>query len=111
MLFFNFNKGKIYGLDFEDSYPGNHLDDIAWICCALLDTNPGIFQLEVPKHKIKLINEFLTGYYKINKDFKFDFEYFARRLIENINLVIERRNIDLGIVSKESILKNFMDEL
>ncbi len=101
---------EIYGLDFEDSYEGNYLDDLAWICCALLDTDPGIFEMEQPTHKIQLINFFLREYYHINKDFPFNFEYFAEKLVDNINIVIERRNLDIGIVSKESILEKISKE-
>ena len=100
---------ECYGLDFEDSYEGNHIDDIAWICCALLDTDPGIFELGAPKHKIELLNLFLKAYYRINKDFNFNFNYFAEKLIENLNVVIERRGIDLSPLSKNNILKNIID--
>ena len=101
---------ECYGLDFENSYDGNHIDDIAWICCALLDTNPGIFELGAPQHKIELINHFLQAYYRINKDFKFDFNYFAEKLIENLNEVIERREIDVSPLSKKNILKTIIDD-
>jgi len=97
-------------MDFEDSYEGNYLDDIAWICCAFLDTDPGIFQMEEPTHKSQLINFFLREYFQINRDFPFNFEYFAEKLVENINIVIERRNLDIGIVSKESILEKIGKE-
>ena len=100
---------ECYGFDFEDSYDGNHIDDIAWICCALLDTNPGIFELGAPQHKIELINLFLKAYYSINRDFKFNFSYFAEKLIENLNIVIERREIDLSPLSKANILKTIID--
>jgi len=100
---------ECYGLDFEDSYEGNHIDDIAWICCALLDTTPGLFELGVPKHKIELINLFLKAYYRVNKDFNFNFNYFAEKLIEYLNIVIERRGIDLSPLSKNNILKNIID--
>ena len=33
---YNPSDNKLVGLDFEDSYKGNHIDDIAWICCSLL---------------------------------------------------------------------------
>lgn len=104
----SFKKGKLYAVDFEDSYEGNYIDDLAWICCSLLDTNPGVFEMEIPYHKIELIKEFLNEYYRINKDFKFDFEYFADRLIVNLNTVIERREIGYGTVSKQSILKRLI---
>jgi len=100
---------ECYGLDFEDSYDGNHIDDIAWVCCALLDTEPGLFELGAPKHKIELINIFLNAYYRINRNFNFNFSYFAEKLIENMNLVIERRGIDLSPLSKNNILKNIID--
>lgn len=92
---YNHEEDYLYGLDFEDSYRGNHLDDIAWICCALLDTNPGIFELDDPRLKIDLLNFFLKSYYKVNTNFQFDYTYFAGQLIENLNLVMKRRNINL----------------
>ncbi|MHA1293693.1 MAG: hypothetical protein ACTSQJ_13625, partial [Promethearchaeota archaeon] len=102
---------EVYGFDFEDSYEGDHLDDLAWICCALLDTNPGIFELNVPRHKIELINAFLKEYYRINKLFPFNFEYFAKKLIENLNIVIRRRNLSFGEISKEAILSNISEKI
>ncbi|MFX0148826.1 MAG: hypothetical protein ACFE8E_13895 [Candidatus Hodarchaeota archaeon] len=94
---YNLEEDIIFGLDFEDAYQGNHLDDIAWICCALLDTNPGIFELDDPKLKIDLLNFFLKSYYKKNHDFQFNYNYFAGQLIENLNLVMRRRNINLTL--------------
>jgi tRNA A-37 threonylcarbamoyl transferase component Bud32 len=102
---------EIYGLDFEDSYEGNYLDDVAWICCALLDTDPGLFQMVEPKHKTELINVFLREYYKNNTNFPFNFDYFTEKLVEYLNIVIERRSLSYGSISKEAILakisKNF----
>ena len=97
----------MYGVDFEESYEGNHLDDLAWVCCSLLDTTPGIFETTEPIHKIKLIKVFLKKYYKINRDFTFNFEYFAEKLIEDLNIVIERRDLDYGQVRKNTILGSF----
>jgi tRNA A-37 threonylcarbamoyl transferase component Bud32 len=102
----NFNNETIYGLDFEESYEGNYLDDLSWICCSLLDTEPGIFEMFEPVHKIELINIFLKEYFLINNDFKFSFDYFADRLIEDLNVVIKRRSLDFGPVNKQSILKS-----
>ncbi len=96
----------IYGMDFEESHEGNFHDDLAWICCALLDTNPGIFEMDDPRHKIELIKVFLKKYFKINDQFPFSFDYFAEKLIEDLNVVIERRDLEIGRVRKESILKN-----
>jgi len=98
----------MFGVDFEDSYEGNHLDDLAWVCCSLLDTNPGIFETTEPAHKIKLIKVFLKKYYKFNHEFTFSFEYFAEKLIENLNTVIERRDLDFGQVRKNTILGNIL---
>jgi len=95
---------EVYGFDFEDSYEGNYLDDLAWICCALLDTNPGIFEMTEPKPKIELLNIFLREYYRFNINFPFNFDYFAEKLIENLNEVIERRRLDFGSISKAAIL-------
>jgi len=88
---------SLYGTDFEDSYEGNHIDDIAWICCSLLDTKPGIFEVIDPKPKIELVNIFIKNYYNHNKNFHFNFKYFAERLIENLNIVMKRRNIKLSL--------------
>jgi hypothetical protein len=95
----------LYGFDFEDAYEGNYHDDLAWICCALLDTDPGIFEMFEPVHKTELINIFLKEYFRINADYQFSFQYFAEKLIENLNIVIERRSLEFGPVSKDSILK------
>ncbi|MFX1276849.1 MAG: hypothetical protein ACFFBP_22300 [Promethearchaeota archaeon] len=102
---YNPSTNIIYGMDFEESYEGNFHDDLAWICCSLLDTDPGIFEMDEPRHKIELIKVFLKKYFKVNSDFPFSFEYFADRLIENINIVIERRDLEFGQVRKEMILK------
>ncbi len=96
----------VYGFDFEDAYEGNYLDDLVWICCALLDTDPGIFEMFEPVHKTELINIFLKEYFRINTNFQFSFQYFAEKLIENLNIVIERRSLEFGPVSKDSILQN-----
>jgi len=104
------NSGALFGTDFEDSYEGNHIDDIAWICCSLLDTNPGIFEMNHPKHKIDLINFFLKSYYKNTPYFKFNFKYFTERLIENLNIVMRRRHINLKL-NKENFFTGISKEL
>jgi len=107
----NLSDDLLYGVDFEGSYEGNHLDDITWICCSLLDTDPGIFEMKEPEHKTELINEFLKEYYRINKEFVFSFDYFAEHLIEDLNIVIERRGSGLGPFRKEEILRRISDSL
>lgn len=104
------NSGILYGMDFEDSYEGNHIDDIAWICCSLLDTNPGIFEMNHPKHKIDLINFFLKSYYKSNPSFKFNFNYFTERLIEYLNIVMRRRHINM-VLNKNNFITDISKEL
>jgi tRNA A-37 threonylcarbamoyl transferase component Bud32 len=104
------SKKEIYGIDFEESYEGNHHDDLTWICCSLIDTNPGLFQMLEPTHKIELINLFLKEYFRINNDFEFSFEYFAERLIEYLNIVIERRSLEYGPVNKDSILRSILKD-
>jgi len=101
----------IYALDFEDAYEGNHMDDLAWICTSLLDTDPGLFEMEEPKHKVDLINSFLRKYYRTNPTFPFDFNYLAEKIIEYLNLVIERRNLPYGVVSKEKLIENISKEI
>ena len=105
------SKKIIYGIDFEESYEGNHLDDLAWICCSLIDTDPGIFQILEPTHKIELINVFLEKYYHFNDNFHFDFDYFAEHLIEFLNIVIKRRSLDVSQVRKNVILRKIAKEL
>lgn len=102
---------ELYGFDFEDSYEGNHLDDLAWLSCSFLDTNPGIFEIHEPVHKIELINIFLEEYYFNNNHFKFDFNYFAELLIENLNMVIERRALHKISFNKEAILRKIVNKL
>ncbi len=100
---FNLSSNQVFGLDFEESYYGNYIDDLAWLSCSLLDTKPGIFEKEQPRPKIELINIFLTQYFKNLQKLKFDFNYFAEKLIEDLNIVIERRELDVSI-RKTSVL-------
>ena len=103
-------KNEMYGLDFEDSYEGNHIDDISWVCCSLLDTNPGIFEQNIPKTKIDLINIFLKRYYRDNPSLHFDFKYFTEKLIENLNIVMSRRGLNM-ILNKESFIKEISRDM
>ncbi|MFX1411228.1 MAG: hypothetical protein ACFFA6_12835 [Promethearchaeota archaeon] len=106
----DFTTEKLYGFDFEDSYKGNHIDDLAWICTALLDTNPGIFEMTDPKHKIELINIFLAKYYSLTS-FNFDFNYFTEKLIDNLNTVMKRRSIRLSPIKKATFIEEIKKEL
>lgn len=108
---FNSTNGILYAVDFEDSYEGNHLDDLAWICTSLLDTDPGLFEMEEPKHKIELINVFLRKYYQSNVRFPFKFNYLAEQIIENLNIVIERRNLPFGRFSKDKFIEHISKEI
>jgi tRNA A-37 threonylcarbamoyl transferase component Bud32 len=101
---------ELYGLDFEDSYEGNHIDDIAWVCCSLLDTNPGILEQTVPKAKIELINLFLKSYYSNNPSIHFDFKYFTEKLIENLNIIMNRRGIHV-ILNKKDFIKKISKDM
>ncbi|MFX0075354.1 MAG: hypothetical protein ACFE96_07925 [Candidatus Hermodarchaeota archaeon] len=103
-------ENEIYGLDFEDSYEGNHIDDIAWVCCSLLDTNPGIFEQTVPKAKLELVNLFLRTYYHYNPSIHFDFKYFTEKLIENLNIVINRRGLSINL-NKENFIKEISKDM
>jgi len=107
---YNLSDDKMVGLDFEDSYQGNHIDDIAWICCSLLDTNPGIFEKNNPKAKIELLNLFLKSYYRINPATYFDFKYFTEKLIENLNTVMSRRGIDM-VLNKDNFIKEISRDM
>lgn len=102
---YNPSNKKIQAVDFEEAYEGNHIDDLAWICCSLLDTAPGIFELSEPRHKIELINLFLNEYYNRNTKFYFSFDYFASVFIEYLNIVIERRSLEFGPIRKQNILR------
>ncbi len=108
---FNIDNDILYAVDFEDAYEGNHMDDLAWICTSLLDTDPGLFEMEEPKHKIELINMFLKKYYQNNNRFPFSFNYLAEQLIENLNIVIERRNLPYGTVSKDKFIEDISKEI
>ena len=101
----------LYAIDFEDAYEGNHMDDLAWICTSLLDTDPGLFEMEEPKHKVDLINSFLRKYYRTNPKFPFDFNYLAEKIIENLNLVIERRDLHYGVISKDKFIDDISKEI
>jgi len=107
----DFSTDTLYGVDFEDAYEGNHMDDLAWICCSLLDTNPGLFDMDEPKHKIELINLFLKKYYRETSSFQFDFNYLAEKIIEHLNIVIERRNLPYGTVSKDKFITDISKEI
>lgn len=106
----DFSKDILYGVDFEDAYEGNHMDDLAWVCCSLLDTNPGLFDMDEPKHKIELINKFLKKYYQETSSFQFDFTYLAEKIIEYLNIVIQRRNLPYGPISKSSFFEDISKE-
>ncbi|MFX0106446.1 MAG: lipopolysaccharide kinase InaA family protein [Candidatus Hodarchaeota archaeon] len=101
----------IYAVDFEDAYEGNHMDDLAWICTSLLDTDPGLFELDEPKHKIDLINLFLKEYYHNNPTFPFNFNKLAEKIIDKLNIVIERRNLPYGMVSKEKFIGDISEKI
>ncbi len=107
----DFSNDILYGVDFEDAYEGNHMDDLAWICCSLLDTNPGLFDMDEPKHKIELINLFLKKYYQETSSFQFDFTYLAEKIIEHLNIVIQRRNLPYGQISKSSFFEDISKEI
>ena len=101
----------LYAVDFEDAYEGNNMDDLAWICCSLLDTNPGLFDMDEPKHKIELINLFLKKYYQETTSFQFDFNYLAEKMIEHLNIIIQRRNLPYGPINKSSLIKDISKEV
>lgn len=101
----------LYAVDFEDAYEGNHMDDLAWICTSLLDTDPGLFELDEPRHKTDLINTFLRKYYLTNPKFPFNFNYLAEQIIGNLNIVIERRNLPFGIFSKDKFIEDISKEI
>ena len=107
---FNKENGIIYGTDFEEVYVGNHIDDLAWVCCSLLDTSPGIFEMNDPKPKIDLINLFLKYYYELNSGFEFNFNYFAEQLIEDLNEVMRRRNLQMSL-NKTSFIKEISRDI
>jgi hypothetical protein len=107
----DFSEDILYGVDFEDAYEGNNMDDLAWICCSLLDTNPGLFEMDEPKHKIELINIFLKKYYQTTTSFQFDFNYLAEKMIEHLNLVIQRRNLPYGLISKNTFIEDISKEV
>lgn len=107
---FNSETERLYGTDFEEAYIGNHIDDLAWVCCSLLDTNPGIFEMNDPKPKIDLINLFLKNYYELNPGFEFNFTYFAEQLIEDLNEVMRRRNLQMSL-NKTSFIKEISRDI
>ena len=107
---FNTETGHIYGTDFEETYIGNPIDDLAWVCCSLLDTKPGVFEMNDPKLKIDLINFFLKSYYEANPGFEFNFTYFAERLIEDLNEVMRRRNLQMSL-NKTSFIKEISRQI
>ncbi len=107
----DFSGDTLYGVDFEDAYEGSHIDDLAWICCSLLDTEPGIFEMDEPTHKTDLINIFLRKYYQTSSSFQFDYNYLAEKIIEDLNIVIERRNLPYGVISKAKFIEDISKEI
>jgi tRNA A-37 threonylcarbamoyl transferase component Bud32 len=107
----DFSKEILYGVDFEDAYEGNNMDDLAWICCSLLDTNPGLFDMDEPRQKIELINLFLKKYYQKTNSFQFNFNYLAEKMIEHLNIVIQRRNLPYGTINKNSFIEDISKEV
>jgi len=108
---YNGTNDILYAVDFEDAFEGNHMDDLAWICCSLLDTTPGLFDMDEPKHKIDLINIFLRKYYQTNSSFQFDFNYFTEKIIGHLNIVIERRNLPYGPIRTTSFIEDISKEI
>ena len=102
---------QIYGVDFETAYMGNYLEDLSGICCSIIDTDPGIFELSEPHHKITLINTFLKEYHKINSDFisVFNFEIFSELFIKQLNIVKKSRGMKSFHLHRESILDKIYD--
>ena len=107
----NFSQDILYGVDFEEAYEGNHMDDLAWICCSMLDTDPGLFSMDEPKHKMSLINLFLRKYYQKSSSFQFDLNYLAEKLIEHLNVVIVRRNLPYGPLKKASFFDGISKDI
>lgn len=108
---YNSTNDILYAVDFEDAFEGNHIDDLAMVCCSLLDTSPGLFDMEEPKHKIDLINIFLRKYYQANSSFQFDFNYFTESLIGFLNIVIVRRDLPFGPIRSTSFLEDISKEI
>jgi len=108
---YNGTNDILYAVDFEDAFEGNHMDDLAWICCSLLDTTPGLFDMDEPKHKIDLINIFLRKYYQTNSSFQFDFNYFTEKIIGHLNIVIKRRNLPYGPIRTTSFIEDISKEI
>jgi hypothetical protein len=65
--------------------------------------------MDNPQHKVDLINLFLGEYHQINLQFYFSFNYFAEKLIENLNIVIRRRSLDICKLNKENVLRKFQE--
>lgn len=102
---------QVYGVDFETSYKGDYLEDLSGLCCSLLDTNPGIFEIPEPQHKINLINIFLKTYYKLNKTFihSFNFDKFYSLLLDELKLVKTRRNLGSVHLNGKRIINKIHD--
>ena len=56
---FILNNGKIYGVDFEESYEDHWMVDIAGVCASLLDTNP-IFDPRKQKLSWRFLEKYLS---------------------------------------------------
>ncbi len=107
----NTSDNLIYGVDFENAYKGNHLDDLSGLCCALLDTSPGIFEKKGVNYKFSLIKLFLKEYYRLNDEFIsfFNDNYFAKKVINNIRIVIKRRKLNDSILNWKKLYQRVIN--
>jgi tRNA A-37 threonylcarbamoyl transferase component Bud32 len=74
---------NIYGLDFEESKPGNVREDIAFICASILTTNPS-FTIE----KQQLQHQFVKTYEQLSNQKIKDISLLVRNAVKK---TIERR--------------------
>ena len=63
----------VYGLDFEESKPGNVSEDIAFLCASIQTTNPAFTE-----EKQQLQHQFITTYVQL-----------SNQKIKNINLIVK----------------------
>lgn len=74
---------NIYGLDFEESKPGNVREDIAFLCASILTTNPAFTE-----EKQQLQHQFVKTYEELINHKMEDIE---AQINQAINMVKERR--------------------
>ena len=108
--------GRCYGLDFEESYVGSFVNDIAQAAGSIFDTHPGIEDPLFFPAKLMLVSKFLKTYIDLRhnelviKELK---EQFIPTFIRILKETADRRGYWDNIVianSLQALFKKFVDK-